>query len=126
MLFPLAIALTLGTQSPSDSLILSENFSSRFEFARVELEAGKVYRVEIRGAHQISIDPVESGTQNARIFREVGAEAASHTIELSVTPLVSGLYQIHILPTSANDAPIRIYLDESATTRREKLQKSGD
>lgn len=125
MLWSLSVSLALGAQAPTDSLILSENFSSQFEFARVELEAGKVYRLEIRGAHQIRIDPIESGSQNARIQREFGADAASHTVTLTITPTMSGAYQIHVLPTSANDAPFRIYLDAGATARREKLKSPG-
>jgi len=130
MLFPIALTLTVAlagpAQSPSDSLILTQEFNSRFEFARVELAAGKVYRVEIRGAHQIEIVPIESGTQNPRIFRQLGAEAASHTIEISIEPLVSGVYQIHVLPTSSADAPLRVYLDSRASTRRERVRADSN
>ena len=126
MLVALPLALTLLSSSGprvqvTDSLVLSENFTSQFEFARVELEAGHVYRVEVRGAHQLLLEPIESGVQGARIHREFRSTDASRTITISVTAQVTAVYQLRASPMEVTGAPVRIYLDQGATSRFQKL-----
>lgn len=101
--------------SPRDSMVLAHDFTARGEFARVELEQGKVYRVEVTNARVLAVRNREAGTQLP--FTRITEDLArpSNTVAFELEPSVSGEYELRLDGRTRGLAQMRIFLDAHAT-----------
>jgi hypothetical protein len=108
--------------TPRDSLVLAHEFTTQYgEFARVKLQAGQVYRVEVEDGSNVRILPLMSGEQKPRIVRLEPFPRASRTVAFDVVPFVSTVYEIRIGSIRGAAAPLKVFWDASATAHRQKL-----
>ena len=116
--------VTLLAWAPADSLVLAHDFTARGEFARVELQEGKVYRVEVTNARVLAIRNREAGTQLplTRITEDLARP--SNTVAFELEPSVSGEYELRLDGRSRGLAQMRIFLDAHATERQQKVMES--
>ncbi len=110
--------------SPKDSLVLAHDFTARGEFARVELEQGKVYRVEVTNARVLAVRNREAGTQLP--FTRITEDLArpSNTVAFELEPSVSGEYELRLDGRTRGLAQMRVFLDAHATQRQQKVIRS--
>jgi hypothetical protein len=111
-----------GTTPARDTLVLAYEFTGETnEFTRVELQAGSVYRVEVDGGRNVQIRALRSGEQSPRFGQIEPYPRASRTVAFEVIPFVTTIYEIRIGSIPRGVAPLRVYWDANATTRRQKL-----
>jgi hypothetical protein len=120
----LAAALVSGPDSlppPRDTLILAHEFTAATEFARVELDAGQVYRVEVTDGDALQVRALLPGVQNPVLGKTEAIPRASRTVAFELLPSVSAVYEIRVGHLTRGEAPVRIYWDQHATARRQKV-----
>ena len=126
----LAVALT-GTARglcaapvTQDSLMLAHEFSQpRTESARVTLEAGQVYRLEVTGAGAAQVRTLLPGVQQPVVNRLPSGSSASGTVVFELRPFATALYEVRVGSLSGGAAPVRIYWDAHASRARAKLRQ---
>ncbi len=126
MLPPLLLVLaTLFTPAPGsqirDSLVLAHEFTARGEFARVELRAGQVYRLEVSGGSMVRLRPLGAGEPNPVVNSLREAPSASDAARFEIRPSVTAVYEVRVGAITRGTAPVRIFWDANATARRQKL-----
>ncbi len=105
-----------------DTLVLAHEFTTqRAEFARIELRAGQVYRVEVEDGFNVQIRTLSSGEQNPGFAKTEAFPRASRTIAFDVIPFVSTVYEIRVGQIRGAAAPLKVYWDASESARRQKL-----
>lgn len=128
MLGSMAImALTLLTGSAQadsgarDTLVLVHEFTAPSEFARVTLESGQVYRVELTNGNSIQVRTLLAGEQNPIVARTEAYPRASRTVVFELAPSVTTVYEFRVGGISRGAAPLRVYWDHHSTARRQKV-----
>jgi len=104
-----------------DTLILAHEFTAATEFARVELAAGQVYRVEVTDGAVLQVRALLSGVQNPVVGKSEAFPRASRTVAFELAPSVSAVYEIRVGRLTRGAAPVRVYWDQHATARRQKV-----
>jgi hypothetical protein len=120
----LLAALTVGPDSTTrarDTLILAHEFTAATEFARVELAAGQVYRVEVTDGAVLQVRALLSGVQNPVVGKSEAFPRASRTVAFELAPSASAVYEIRVGRLTRGAAPVRVYWDQHATARRQKV-----
>jgi hypothetical protein len=129
-LTPIALSLTLLTNAsagaadsspPRDTLVLAHEFTASTEFARVTLDAGQVYRVELTDANTMQVRALLPGEQLPIVARNEPYPRASRTVVFELSPSVTTLYEIRVGGITGGAAPLRIYWDHHSTERRQKV-----
>jgi len=127
----LLILVTLfGTVAPGDTtpvrpardtLVLAHEFTASTEFARVTLEAGQAYRVEVMDGGVVQVRALEPGAQNPVVNRTEAFPRASQTVAFELQPSVTTVYEIRVGRITRGAASMRIFWDHHATERRQKV-----
>lgn len=108
--------------TPRDTLVLAHEFTAPNEFARAELEAGQVYRIELTDASRLQVRTLHSGEQLPLVTRTEPLGRASHTTVFEIAPSVSTVYEFRVAGLSHGAAPIRVYWDAESSARRAKVK----
>lgn len=126
----LAVALAGSTRGlraapvTQDSLMLVHEFSQpRTEAARVTLEAGQVYRLEVNGARAAQVRTLLPGVQQPVVARLPSGTSASGTVVFELRPFATALYEVRVGDLTGGTAPVRIYWDAHASQARAKLRQ---
>jgi hypothetical protein len=107
--------------TPRDTLIFSHEFTASTEFARVTLDAGQVYRVELTDGTAIQVRALLPGEQNPIVARTETFPRASRTVVFELAPSVTTVYEIRVGGISRGAAPLRMFWDQHSTARRQKV-----
>lgn len=126
-LVALALAVPAGglqaAPIPRDSLLLAHEFSEpRSEFARVTLEAGQVYRLEVTGARAAQVRTLLPGVQQPVVAQLPSGTSASGTVVFELRPFATALYEVRVSDLTGGSAPVRIYWDADASKARQKIR----
>ena len=118
-----ALALTAGDSTPParDTLVLAHEFTAATEFVRLELDSGQVYRVEVTDGETVQVRALLSGVQNPVFGKSENIPRASRTVSFELAPKVTAVYEIRVGRLTRGTAPVRVYWDQHATARRQKV-----
>jgi hypothetical protein len=108
-----------------DTLVLSQDFSAPSEFARLTLEAGQVYRVELTDASALQLRTLNPGEQEPIVNRSETPSRASSTVVFEVAPSVTTTYEIRVGRFRRTSASIKVFWDANASARRKKVIEKG-
>ena len=120
-LFTNASSSAADSSKPRDTLVMAHEFTASTEFARVTLDAGQVYRVELTGATAMQVRALLPGEQLPIVARNEPYPRASRTVVFELSPSVTTVYEIRVGGITGGAAPLRIYWDQHSTERRQKV-----
>lgn len=120
-LLGLPLTVRQAPAQASDTLLVSQSFTTRGEFIRLMLRGGDVYRVELGDPTQtrlapglVELRPVQSGVQRPRIRTSMAGD--SYEIEVFAT----AEYEVSTRPPAGRALSLKLYWDADRTAKRHK------
>ena len=108
-----------SAEKASDTLLVSQTFTTRAEFIRLVLRGGDTYRVELGDRTQtqvapgaVELRPVQSGVQRPRVRKSMSGD--SYEIEVFVT----AEYELSADPAGGRALMVKLYWDAKRTAKR--------
>jgi hypothetical protein len=116
---PLAAQDAPPAAQASDTLLISQTFTTKAEFIRVVLRGGDTYRVELGDRSQtqaapglVELRPLQSGVQRPRVRKSMSGD--SYEIEVFVT----AEYELSGNPVVGRAMMVKLYWDAKRTAKR--------